>query len=97
MQKTKIRTETREPEQTPEPTLERLVQETSYREREACLMELRGAIAAILQPRGGYHFYAGSNARHFMKIPDPWHVLGLVDCYLHFCSPVYYFAENMPT
>ena len=69
MQKTKIRTETREPEQTPEPTLERLVQETSCREREACLMELRGAIAAILQPRGGYHFYAGSNARHFLPIP----------------------------
>jgi len=51
------------------PNLEMMVQQTSYRERESCLLELRGAIAAILQPRGGYHFYAGSNARHFLPIP----------------------------
>ena len=52
------------------PNLEMLVQQTSYREREACLMELRVAIAAILSPRGGRVGYAGGQATHFLPIPQ---------------------------
>ena len=55
--------------ETPEPTLERLVQETSYRERNNALAELNGAIAKILQPRGGRVGYAGQTATHFLPIP----------------------------
>lgn len=55
--------------ETPEPTLERLVQETSYRERNNAFSELNAGIAAILQPRGGYHVYSGSSNRHFLTIP----------------------------
>jgi hypothetical protein len=50
-------------------TLELMVQQTSYHERDNALNELRGAIAKILQPRGGYYFYAGSPNKHFLPIP----------------------------
>jgi len=51
------------------PNLERMVQETSYRERNNALAELNGAIAKILQPRGGYLSYSGSSTRHFLPVP----------------------------
>jgi len=51
------------------PNLEVLVQQTSYHQRDAALAELRAAIAAILQPRGGYRVYSGSSNRHFLPIP----------------------------
>jgi len=64
--KTKVE---REPEQTPKPNLEQLVMPATFHQRDNCLAELLAGIARILQPRGGYYSYSGSENRHFLDIP----------------------------
>lgn len=51
------------------PSLEAIMETANNREREQALKELMQAIARILQPRGGYTFYAWSDGKHFLPIP----------------------------